>query len=370
MTLVALVAALFVSFPSYEKLLDDESAKAWEPILQQFESPLTGISELLAEGERGTGSHASKKTFRLTVPVVGHFLGLGILGALVLQFVAGVLLFYFAADIVHRSTGDRSTALFATLAVGFSSPGIASFVDLGGFFDGVALFFLAAAIRADRPLWIGTSVFLAAWTDERALIASSLVLLYHSIRAENRDAQEGAGPDETFRITFLRPATLAVVGAWIGYFALRFSLAFSLGLETATGGVGLGVFLDQVNMIPMGVWSGLEGGWLLVALAILALVVERRFALLAAFLFFLGVVVAVALSVVDVTRSMTYALPALFVAIRILARVDRRSQVRLYSALACLVSLAWATYGAGGPTTIWWHYPLPVQIARWITGGA
>lgn len=59
-------------------------------------------------------------------------------------------------------------------------------------------------------------------------------------------------------------------------------------------------------------------------------------------------------------------LPALFLSVRVLHQTSSVDGIRTLTLVASLVSLAWPIYYAGGKSTIWWCYPLPLQVLRWL----
>lgn len=352
-TLIALFCALFFSFPGYREVLRGEINPIWQPVLQKSANPFLDMS--LAYG---AGSHESKLTFRLTVPLIAHFLNLGIRGMLVLQFIAGVLSLALGASLVYRMTKDRTTAFWAALLLAGTYAGTTAFVEIRGIFDGVAIFFLLAALWFKNPILIGLAVLLAAWTDERGLAAASLVFIFHSL-SDNGLSWQG------WR-AWVKPETIAVVVGGGLYLGSRFLLAELLGLTTSTGGIGLHLLVDQFNQFPMGSWTALEGGWLLVGVALIAFIHHKGY--WPAVLFTLSIcgIIAISLSVVDITRSMAYMIPAIFIAIKATAAAETPEKTRQYVVLAGLFSILAVNYYTGGEKTIWWQYPLPLQIMRWV----
>ncbi|MGQ9733306.1 MAG: hypothetical protein ACUVX8_18775 [Candidatus Zipacnadales bacterium] len=348
--MVAVLLSLFFHFPSYDVFWTGDYLNSWRPVLEKFNNPTMDMSS-----SYDADSHASKLTWRLTVPLIAHFLKLDVAGALLLQFAAGVLLLYFVCGIAHEVTGNRVTSALVTLGVASIYAGTTSFAELRGIFDGVALALMAGAMFFDNPLAVGGGLFLAYWTDERALVASPLVFMYHLIRGVKRHSSSISIP-------------LVVLMTWLVYGAVRAYLTWQLRWVNSIGGMGLFYFLRQINLLPFGIWTGLEGEWLFVLLALLVLFRKRAWSLLLAFGFSILLVIAVSLSVVDITRSMAYLLPALLVALSVLARIESEADLRVYAAVAFLLSLAWPGYYAGGRSTIWWQYPLPIQLLRWVLG--
>lgn len=124
-------------------------------------------------------------------------------------------------------------------------------------------------------------------------------------------------------------------------------------------------FFDQINNFPMGLWCGLEAGWLLIFISNIALIANRRWSTLLLFSFVITVQVVAAMSVVDITRSMGYLIPSLFVALLILVK-EKEINLRRLTVIAAITSLIFLNYYAGGKSSIWFNYPLPIQVVRWL----
>jgi hypothetical protein len=119
-------------------------------------------------------------------------------------------------------------------------------------------------------------------------------------------------------------------------------------------------------MVPMGLWTGFEGGWVIVAYSILVLLSQRRILLLALVLISLGTIFLVGLSVVDISRSTAYVMPMVYVSILVIARSNVGKDFKPLLVTGLLLTIFWAPYYAGGERTIWWQYPLPIQVFRWL----
>lgn len=349
--LKALVAVLLVSlcrsFPSYDALHTPFVQSTWQNAQIKIDKPLADMARLFPPD-----SHESKLTFRLTVPVLAHTLRLGRAGILLVSALAGVLLLCTALSCAHTVTASKHAALFVCLATASTWPGVTGFHELrGGFYDAVALCLLLLGLSSGSPLRTALWIFLAAWTDERALIASSLVFLFSVNRAGD---------------SFFSGKRVAIFAAWLAYFASRIYLAGKFSLILAPGIAGPFPFAQQANTMPLGVWSGLGGNWILVVCGLVAVLLQRRFRMAAVFCVALATTMAAALSVVDVTRSMAYCLPAVFVGMQALARSEPVGEIEKLATLAGAISFVVPTHYVQGSTGIWWLYPLPVQLLRWL----
>jgi hypothetical protein len=351
--LISLTCALFFAFPSYDAITSENNTLSWQAVLEKSADPFMDMSQKY-EPE----SHESKLTFRITVPILAHLLNLGIFGMIGLQFIVGVFILGLSAQVVHNLTQDRLLALFAAILVAGTYAGTTSFVELRGIFDGVAIFFLILALSMKNSVLISIAIFLAAWTDERGLVASLFVFLFHAMSNEIKDRK-------TWR-NYLSPAPLAVIIGGIAYLVSRYLMATIFKLATPIGGIGLDLLFNQFNQFPMGTWTALEGGWLLVLIATIILLQKRMYATLMLMVIGIFGIISISLSVIDITRSMAYMIPVLFVAIKAITGNEPQERIRQYLVSAGLISLLSANYYAGGEKSIWWQYPLPLQLLRWI----
>jgi hypothetical protein len=350
-----LATALFRAFPSYDALQTPFSEATWRDVQVKFDHPLIDTSRIFP-----AGSHASNLTFRLTVPILAHIFNLDRTGLLIFFALVGFVLLYLVLKVAFTLSGSKRVALFVCLATACTWPGAAAFHELrGGYYDALALCLLVAACATSSSLLAAAFLFLAAWTDERALIASSFVfLLYASSLSSSNDAGG-------FR-RFLVGKPAAVVVAIAAYLGTRAYLTATHSYAHAASGIGLSILSQQTTVIPLAIWTGLGGSWILVLLGMLALFLQRRYLAAAAFCASLAGAIAASMAVVDVTRSMAYCLPAVFVAMAALSRSEGIKQIEKRAAISALISLLVPTYYLEGTGGLWWLYPLPIQIARWL----
>lgn len=354
--LLILLVALTASFPS----LDAVGGDSWDSVQEVGRQPFTDL-------DYEPDSHASKNLYRVTVPIVGEALGLSPAGYMVLQALFGIISVYALLVVLERASGDRVSALLLTLAASLTYAGVVSFVEVRGIFDGVALALLLIALAWPRPWVIAPLVFLAGWTDERALFASGFLFAYFAFEqaAHLREVRAGRATDQQRSRTAQLAAVLVGVAA---YGLSRLAVVAVFDLPQETGGVGPEVLLDQINNIAVGVWTGLEGLWIALVLAVF-LMWRAQLRLLATFTVAVtGFIAVFAVSVIDITRSMGYLLPSVALSALVMGTMLSRRHLRRV-ALGCLALCAvWPVYYVGGPKTIWWVYPLPVQLFRFVTG--
>ena len=338
--LFILAFSLFRAFPNYNFLREPGVAGTWEHAAVKIANPAADMARLFPDA-----SHESKLTFRLTVPWIARVLHLGTAGQLTLFAVCGVLLLLCVLTLAERATGSRTTALYLTLATACTWPGLLAFHQLlGGFYDVVALLLLLCAMLAPRPAIAAAALFAAAWTDERALLAVPFLCLFAVARSE-------------------RQRCMPVLFGAGSYLGSRIWLAHAWALHTSMGGIGVAVFLRNLHIAPLGVWAGLGGSWILVVCALAILPVRRQYFQFAGLALGIALVTAIALGLEDLTRTMAYALPAVFVALRVLAKhetSDTVERIAQTTALVCVLLPTW--FVQSGDAT--WILPLPVQLIR------
>jgi hypothetical protein len=318
---VALLAsALFLATPAWERLPKIERTTPWRVFAERVKAPLS-------QPRATEASHSGKTAFRLVVPVFARLFALGPRGVLAAQAIAGVALLALALQLGLRETGDRVTAFYLAAGLAFSYVGKAAFVDLFCWFDSWAFLFLLAALASRGPLLPFVFATLAAWTDERAVIALGLAVAFH------------LAPTRQERSVRLPVEALAVLAAVVGYATLRLGLARAFSLHTPTDDTGLAQLVAQLPLVALGTWTGLEGQWILVLAAFWTWRVPRARLALVVSVLVGALLLIVSWSVIDMTRSAAYAFPAVFVAVRLLAGGVPIESLRGMAFSSALVSL-------------------------------
>ncbi|MGB3618617.1 MAG: hypothetical protein WBA12_10890, partial [Catalinimonas sp.] len=229
------------------------------------------IEAPLARRDYSPQTHEAKRALRLTMPTLAHVLRLRLGHLFAIQFAGGFLLLGVAALLTEKLCRDRVAAVLMVVALAFAPPGTACFTDEVGYFDGVAYLLLLLAMWSRAVPLVGLCALLAAFTDERAAVATGFVFLWwlrHFLFGEGRPARH-----DLFR------AAAAVV-AVVAWGAMRLWLAERYGLRTPVAGggyvVGFDMWLRYYQFVPLGLLSGLEGLWAVLVASAWVLVHRRR----------------------------------------------------------------------------------------------
>lgn len=312
----------FFSWPGFP--LTSELRRAWEGywdgvVQRKVDNPWHDYTT-----EFSPDKNEAKRNFRFLVPLVAHLTHTGLPGVHATRFALQAVLLLCLLLAAERACGDRGTALAAALAIAGTYVGTSVWRDVCRWFDNCAHAFLALALVARSPWLAGAAVLLAAFTDERSLLVVPLLLLFHVFTGSPRR-------------TIIGLATAVPL-----YLLARIALGRAYGLGTPAAGIGeTHIFITNLDNAAAGYWFALEGGWLLLLLALYRATNAQRTATGAALLLAALLPVAASTGVGDFTRSATYAFPAALVALAWLRHTLGASttELRRSAMLAAVVSL-------------------------------
>lgn len=258
-----------------------------------------------------TTGHFEKLAFRFVPFLIAHILRLNQDGLACLQILLGVVFPLLVWKVLFEATNSPSLAVGGAVLLNGLYLGCSFFCDRI-FFDSFAYFFLLCSMLR-TPRWVSFGFMMcAAFTDERAILASCLMPAWRLLVER---------PDPTLeRVT---KEALWQFGFLFIYAILRLAIGAATGLETGHRGIGFEVFRLNLPNIGLLIWSVFEGGWIFVILAGFKLwnfgSAAQRFVGCIAFVCLVCIVIA-GLLVGDCIRSHQYAFPLLLTAIAIAGR--------------------------------------------------
>ena len=355
--LLCLGVIFFFALPSYDRFFNDSTndyLHFWLHLSRQAAHPFTlqpGLDPI---------SHEAKTAFRLVPPLTGALVAwLSPMGGLYLMFLVqhllGVGFLYVLISLVYRLTGDRLTAVLTALAFSLIYLTRAFFYELYGLFDGYAYFFLLLAMAARTPAGFVAALFLAFWTDERAIIASPLVLLFQL---------------HTRVFPFTIPTLLAQWKWYVpyglsaaAYLGIRIALEKYAGLFVPIGSgadAGLKLLLANFTSLPLATFLVFEGISFLILWLLFFFVKQKAWLEVLLTAGMLAAVWVVSGCVWDFTRSGCYAFPVVLTALYFMGKYLPTAQVRAVLVLALLLCVTIPTYKFQG--FYYWQVPAPVKL--------
>lgn len=307
-------------------------------------------------------SQEAKRTFRLVPSLWAKILPTESIKArwiflYLTQCLLGFGFFYLLLNFFFKKYGDKTTAILITANFALLYIGKSFFSD-AIWFDAYAYFFIALAIFTTNPLLLEASLFLAFFTDERALFAGGLVFIYHLMF--NKD-----------KLKIVLPT---IFSAYILYAAVRlvlmkvYNLSIPMGEGAYTGFLqfAIGDVLDMTTRLdrgPIGLYTPFKNLWILFFLLLYILRKEPfQFSLFASIML---VFLIVSFSVADITRTLTYAFPFVLIGFeRLKVFVANDKTYKNYLLIAILVNIITPNYFI--IYTPHWLRPLFLQILDWI----
>jgi hypothetical protein len=322
--------------------------ESWNAIFLQAQEPFVDHSKLY-----DPESHMAKLGFRFVPALLIRSLGISTIAqALILQLGLLILFYVLLITFLRKDLSQKETALLFALPIALIISGHVYASDYRGIFDTLALVFLLSAALLRRSIWVLPILLLAYFTDERALLASTSLILLNSW------SMGQSGSLKELVRSLIAPDNLYILGSWVAYVLIRIILANTFGLTVTSVDLTY-YFKENLVRMPYAFYIGLEGMWLLVLALIYHLFRAGKhvFAVLVG-VNILGFVLG-SMTVIDINRSMSYALVHTLL---VLLMVDRYLPEKLKMELlgwAIIISLLYGDF-----------LPLPIQLYRmhFITG--
>ncbi len=282
--------------------------------------------------------HEAKCTFRITVPLIGKLLHTSAAGLIYFQFVIYLLFLVILYRLLNRLIELKTISRLLVLSFCFTYVG-KSFFYVTPFFDCYAYLFLVLTFYFSNPFVLFGLCIAAFFTDERAAIAILFSMLWHS---------KESIPDSLKGIFKFRP-TLSSVSLLFGLLislALRFFLTEKYNVQVTWSMVGISALINNKNFIPFVSLLAFEGFWWLLIMNFFTskkILTLLNFSLVA--LIFIGTFI-----VYDLTRSITYGFPAIFISLYIFKNDFSVNALKSISLLILASCILIPTYSVINPS--------------------
>lgn len=349
--LIALCTIFSIGFanPYYNRYLNSKDfyndfsgdRSVFRAIYEQSQHPLTSI-----KADKQT--HQAKKVFRLVAPLFVKALPLSnirlkLVLLFVFQQILGILSFYFILQILLKISNDPIYAAIGTLGTSFLYFGNSFFWDTYGWFDGIAFFGIVLAlylVTVQRSYLLFLPLTLAFWTDERALSASLILIIWDPLLLKTNNKKQ------TIKSLISSVSTLTYVISIIGYIAVRLYLTHVYGLATPVGNenlVGPAVILENLKRFPFNILNLYKAFWALAFIGGIWSFKGKNPTIYYLFILQFLIVIVGGMCVTDFTRSLTYSFPSLLALILLLAKEYRTDQARATLLVLVLFSAFYPT---------------------------
>lgn len=294
--------------------------------------------DLFAKHDINPNSHESQMVFRLTLPLLVKIFNFNILGLFLFQFfVIGSIYYSAILKLSYQIFKEKTLAFYFLLGILGIYMGNVSYYDVAANGDIMGYCFLVLAILYRNPVLIFLFSQVAFWTDERAIINSSFLVIWWFFEES-----------ESFKLKNLRKSqVLSVFVSWIVYFSIRFGLQQKYNLSNPIGegtGVNMGTFFSSFNFFGAKLWQAYEAYLFMLVILIYILYKNRSWTMLFGIVFSFLIALFVALIVIDTTRSLSYTIILMFIAAKILKKTLEPTELRYLLASLAFISVVYPTF--------------------------
>ncbi|HLH02411.1 MAG TPA: hypothetical protein VKX25_06565 [Bryobacteraceae bacterium] len=284
----------------------------------------------------GTRAHIRKRTYRVTVLLIAHWLGWDMRAAARFSFACSCIFIWLLVLNLRRLFPDDLTAAFL---LGLALAG--SLIVQWGlndyfFFDGVGYMFLAAACLTRSPWLLTIYIIAGGFNDERVILVLPLLYLLHGSQSMSELSLPG--------VLRLNRPRLGLLAGLLGFLVLRFLFALKVGHLYDSSVVGIWMLLPNLLLLPANALSVFKGTILILTGALLVLALRRSYGPLLILLLAALPSVGATLVVGDLGRTLAYSFPLLFLCAKVIRESFERDALRRVLLYAALFSVFLPTY--------------------------
>lgn len=295
----------------------------------QIQHPFEKLDEAFFIDPNAGASHLKKRWCRITFPLVAYLFQLNYFGAILLSFIISILfilvLIQFTSNIWNRN--DLSAM------VGFSfisiNPGIYGFHDFV-YWDVTGYFLSSLLYLQKNPILSFIISILCLFSDERTIIPILFSVLYWGLIQNHWKL--------SIQSTSFRLFSISIFASMITQYVLKWQLSLFMGISYDYSGVGLWNYVQNMSIVPLAQFVNFEFFLFLFLLCIVLFVSEKKyvesiflvlaFTILCSFLPFI---------IFDVSRSVNYAYPIVFIGIAIMYRYTFGIYALITTCLGCII---------------------------------
>lgn len=320
-------------------------------LTSSFESRFTLIAaNPFARGDIGLETGLR---MRILGPCIAWVLGLRGTPSTLIPALAAIPLLMLLYDVLARHTSRRA-AVLATLLMALTHLTIESRTILG-YQDSLVFLFILLAMATRRVGLGASSLYLAAFGDQRALLAVPFLLVWHSLFDDG---------DQPLRRTATRAAAYGLaIGAWFASTALLMSVVGQSRQAVDSMAMHLkGGTVDSIKpgYLQLSYFMAFKAAWVFPVIAVWLWLGPRFWRALVVASTILAILLA-SLLVQDTARTAAFCFPAVILGILALWERDKRKCIDFLMCCVLINLLTPFYHGMShglGPI----FYPLPIEI--------
>lgn len=352
----SLLTSIFY-FPDIDLVNANEEIYGW--VDRQIAHPFSSDT-YEAQGQAHPNNHFNKRVFRLTVPLMANVLHLDSHLLFYLQLALLPFFFFLIIKAFEKLQVDRLSLVLFALSFCFVYPSKA-FLFYLPYHDCFGYLLLLLLFLANHNTLRFILFLLIAFLDERCLVAACFVQAFSLLAKTSKRSIAGL---------LVQTENIPFVSALVGWVLLRYFIQYRFGLSVllnGQNGVGLEVVRQNIGFMPLATLLGLEGWWLVIAMAWFVCWKERDVFSFWTFAIGLLVIFGIAFCVADITKSTAYVFIFTFYAIAYLRQnLISEKAMQYVSLLVCIGCFFIPTYLIWGGTcrSVYWLSPVLPKAIR------
>lgn len=364
LTFCSVALALFLAFPPYT-LVIDHLAPDTRPRLDAWLFVQNQAQDLFHPAAIDFDIRRENMIYRWWLPLLSYLTGHNVVLILLLQAVCGVFFVYRTGRYVFDLTRDKVITALFILSITNIFVCVWSFADVHGYGDGFAYLFLLLALFVRNPLIVLLLLQAAYFTDERAVVAGGYLLLFHMV--VNAYERSGFGFGDLLKGAFAGRNKWIWL-SWLIYFPIRLYVGQTYFPNHHYTTLGTPVLFsdDHRNGLGSSIWAVFEGMWLVLGAALVVLITERRYWLIAALSAGFAILVATGIFVHDIDRAISYGFPFILSALFVLNKTCSPASIRLILFFSAIICISHPQVYYMGYKQILWLEPLPLKVMMYI----
>ncbi len=350
--------SFFLAVPAFSVIKD---ADAWVYIKLQAE-------DMLKVYDLGHYIRRENMVYRLFLPVLAMLTGKSILVILAIQYLLALVFLYIFSREIFRQTQDKALTAFFALAVANMFFFSWFFIDVVGYGDAFAYFFMLLALLYKNPLAVFLSLMCVFFTDERGVVAGGYLLLGWLLYAVLEKYPSRNSIPDLFKTVFSLSNTWVLIAAWMVYYGLRTYLGKTYFPHHYYSTIEGPVLFNDAHRGGLGhsLWSAFEGSWLLLGVAAYSLWMAGRYWLLLGLFAGFIVLIITGLHVHDVDRAFGYGFPFFLMASLILSKYLALHEYRKIAFIVAIVCVLHPMLYTLGYNRVIWAEPLPLKAMMYF----
>ena len=339
-SIISVCVALFFTKPKMldiERDLNTNTLQLWKAVEIKKNNLASDLSEF------APNSGEAKYVFRLTAPVIMKVFDLSRKSLFIVVLAFGFLTYIYWNLICLNLFKSVKYSFLLSIGLATSYFGVAFYIDTGTPVNAISYLLILMGIyfTIKRSYLLYPILILMFFNDERAILAYSFIG-YHQLFNQNFNFKKLLGKD-----------FLLLCSTFLFCLITKVILSQIWNISTPLSGVGLDILIGQWKYLNFGLFTGLEGFIIPIAIACYFFLRKKNWIELS-FILGISIIFIIGASIVsDMTKSIAYLVPFTII---LLSRISSlKVDIQYLLASIAIINLITPTMVAVGPNLFSWY---------------